>query len=159
MMDWLDRIRRNTPVEPPKSVPAVVPFNDGFDTPSERLNAQTVVFGANVEAKGLAPKYTDIPVEFRLKNGVRQARKWRELQNTWYTQGLPPGLLLPRQGVDEERAWQHLRALQATFELEFQHKAAAVAWLASRWFVFNSAPVAPPEEAYTKKDRNSKEGQ
>lgn len=158
-MSWIDRIKRNTPAAeetPEAQVPKPVLFEDGFDTPREDLEVMTVAYGLDLEQKGLIPKFEDIPYEFKTKRGSKQARRWRDLQETWWSKGLDKGTLIPREGIDVDDAWRHLRAIQGSFAVELLHKASAVAWLASRWFVF-AGPIKTPKSAYTNETQPTKE--
>jgi hypothetical protein len=70
--------------------------------------------------------------------------RWRRFQFEWFFRGLPSGFsvdLAP--GVDGDIAFRHLHAIQGSFEPKHEHKEAAVAYLASRWFPRLSWDVEP----------------
>lgn len=64
-----------------------------------------------------------------------QDPKWLEFQRRWFGRGLPETTeIAPREGIDPEKAFRHLTAIQRSYEPKHEHKTAAVAWLASKWF-------------------------
>ena len=87
----------------------------------------------------LLPPVEVIPEEFDTFNFVRTATKgpdlWLRFQNTWFNEGLGSNTeLIPKKGIDPEKAMRHLGAIQGSFEPKHEYKAAAVAYLASLWF-------------------------
>ncbi|OHU47269.1 hypothetical protein BKG82_26825 [Mycobacteroides chelonae] len=61
---------------------------------------------------------------------------WLDFQGRWFAGVLPPNAEMePADGIDATTAGRHLSAIQRSFEPKHEHKMAAVAWLASRWFV------------------------
>ncbi len=48
--------------------------------------------------------------------------------------GLKNVNLIPREGVDPDRAWRHIRVLSGTFSTKHEHKEAMVAYLMELWF-------------------------
>lgn len=116
-------------------------LNDGFDQPHEISDLQ-VAFPADIHA--LIPAFTDIPESFRKWHGDDVSRPWIVFQNRWFFSGLPEGAeLTPIPGVKLSAALRHLGTIQGSFEPSWEHKQAAVGWLASRWF----ASVELPEVA------------
>lgn len=66
---------------------------------------------------------------------------WLNFQGRWFAGLLPPDAEIePADGIDAVTAGRHLRVIQGSFEPKHEHKMAAVAWLASRWFVRISTP-------------------
>lgn len=86
-----------------------------------------MVFGGGMER--LLPPMAAIPVDFK-----RGSNKWIRFQQEWFFSGLKNHKATPKPGVDLAKAWRHLRSIQGSFEPKHEHKEAAVAWLASRWF-------------------------
>lgn len=114
------------------------PLGDGFDEPHEISDIQ-VAFPANID--GLLPRFEDIPESFRKWDGDDESREWIAFQNRWFYQGIPQDVeLSPVAGVKLSAALRHLGAIQGSFEPKWEHKQAAVAWLASRWL----APITLP---------------
>lgn len=101
-------------------------LNDGFDQPQE-VNDIALAFGGDM--KTLLPSYATIPDEFK-----RDRNEWVEFQRTWFFRGVKKSALTARPDVDSEKAFRHLSAIQGSWEPKHEHKEAAVAWLASRWF-------------------------
>lgn len=107
-------------------------MSDGFETPHQVGDIE-VAFAANVAS--LMPEWKSIPESFRQWNGNAESRPWIAFQNTWAFSGVPKGTtFVSSEGVDEKAALRHLAAIQRSFEPKWEHKQAAVAWLASRWF-------------------------
>lgn len=62
-------------------------------------------------------------------------KKWIDFQQAWFFNGLPKSTKVSlKDGVDGEKAFRHLGAIQGSFEPKHEHKEAAVAYLASLWF-------------------------
>lgn len=107
-------------------------MSDGFETPHEVPDVQ-VVFAANVSP--LMPAWETIPESFRKWDGDSDSRPWIAFQNAWMFKGLPKDTVFhTREGIDRKAALRHLAVTQQSFEPKWEHKQAAVAWLASRWF-------------------------
>lgn len=88
---------------------------------------------------GLLPPFEAIPAVYPYR------REWLEFQHKWFTGTLPADSEIePADGVDAVTASRHLMAIQRSFEPSHEHKMAAVAWLASRWFV----RVSTPDDSY-----------
>ncbi|ORB77461.1 hypothetical protein [Mycobacterium timonense] len=67
--------------------------------------------------------------------------EWLRFQSMWFAGTLPADCQLEAlEGVDAAVAGRHLEAIQQSFEPKHEHKADAVAWLASRWFLRASTP-------------------
>lgn len=68
-------------------------------------------------------------------------QEWLDFQGHWFAGTLPQDSEMePADGIDATTAGRHLSAIQRSFEPRHQHKVAAVAWLASRWFIRVSTP-------------------
>jgi hypothetical protein len=112
----------------PQTLPLSEPLNDGFDQP-KALSAAQRAFPANVVGT-LMPLHADIPTDYP------DRAEWEKFVSHWFFQGDPFAKwdLLVRPDVDGNTAFTHLRALMGSYEPKHEHKEAAVAWLASRWF-------------------------
>ena len=78
----------------------------------------------------LMPPYAAIPREFR--HGT--TNKWNRLFNDMFFSGLTKLELKPKQGIDKDRAWRHIRTICGSWDPKHEHKEAAVAYLLSQWF-------------------------
>lgn len=74
------------------------------------------------------PAYADIPKEF--KTGLHPWSRW---QATWFFEGLD-AKPEAQGGIDRDAAMRHLNYIQRSWDTKHEHKAAAVAYLASLWF-------------------------
>lgn len=86
-----------------------------------------VAMGATDTSK-LMPAMSEIPDEFKNWN-----HPWSRWQSAWFFKGLD-GWPVAKQDIDSDRATRHLTAIQRSFQPSHEHKAAAVAYLASLWF-------------------------
>ena len=103
----------------------------------QEVDDVTLVFPANVSH--LMPPVEVIPEEFGSANFDHKAKRgpdlWLRFQSTWFYEGLSgKSSVTPVEGVDPEKAFRHLSAIQGSFEPKHEYKAAAVAYLASLWF-------------------------
>jgi len=78
--------------------------------------------------KGL-PDYDTIPKEF--KNGHT---KWNKLFNEWFFLGLKKIEFKPKDGVDLDKAFKHIRSIMTSWKPKHEHKEAAVSYLMSEYF-------------------------
>jgi len=107
-------------------------LNDGFDQPQPVTDID-LAFPATVQH--LMPAMSAIPAAFKSSRGDTDSRSWIDFQSTWFFTGLPKSTqFVPRDGIDPKLALRHLSAVMGSFEPQHEHKTAAVAWLASRWF-------------------------
>jgi hypothetical protein len=76
------------------------------------------------------PKYEEIPKEFK-----QHGNKWCKLFSTMFY-GRKHGAIsmIPKEGVDPEKAGRALRAIMVSWEPKHEHKEAGVAFLMSEWF-------------------------
>ena len=107
-----------------------------FDKPADVSRIDSI-FG---RIDGLMPSYQDIPDEY--KGGHHPAIKF---QQKWFFEGLEQSDIPPvREGIDRNAALMHLKAVQSSFEPKHEHKEAAVAYLADKWFDFEMARKFSP---------------
>jgi hypothetical protein len=108
--------------------------------------------GATIDRWALPVEIGDVEVAFpanaleympsceECEAGLRQlepkvAKMWRDFQQAWFFDGLPASVEFElAEGVDGEKAIRHLKMIQGSFAPKHEHKEAAVAYLASRWF-------------------------
>lgn len=106
---------------------------DNFDKP-KAVSDVDMVFGG---IAGLMPEYKDIPDEFKSTGSV-----WARWQASWFYQGLSE-YPTPKDGIDLDQAMRHLKTIQGSFQPKHEHKAAAVAYLASKWFTSPNGEAIP----------------
>lgn len=78
----------------------------------------------------LMPKWEDIPGEFKRHNGT----KWNKIFSHWFFNGVKNLVMTPKDGIDSNKAFRHIRCIMGSFEPKHEHKEAAVAYLMSQWF-------------------------
>jgi len=98
--------------------------------PIAEIDDATLAFDASV--RHLMPPQSDIPDEFRFS--IPAKNKWNRLFNDWFFLGLTSLELTPKEGVDQDKALRHIRAVMGSYEPKHEHKEAAVAYLFSEWF-------------------------
>ena len=96
--------------------------------PRENVTRTDIAFGPRILSEWL-PAYDDIPEEFKRGGNV-----WCETTSRWFFRGLPKGILVAKEGIDEIMAIRHLKAVLGSFEPRHEHKEAGVAYLMSLWF-------------------------
>ena len=103
-------------------------LNDGFDQPQEISDALFVFPG---DVRSLMPKLSEIPEDF-----VRGHSEWNRFVSHWFFRGDPFAVwdLHTNPEVDPNLAFRHLSTIMKSFQPKHEHKEAAVAYLASRWF-------------------------
>lgn len=109
-----------------KNTTTRVILNDGFDQPKP-VSDLNLAFGGDMSE--LLPSYGQIPEEFK-----RSFNPWVKFSDGWFFSGTSKDAVINRDDVDPDLAWRHLSAIQGSWEPKHEHKSAAVAWLASRWF-------------------------
>lgn len=87
----------------------------------------TLAFPASV--RKMMPPYEEIPREFR-----HSSNKWNKLFSDWFFAGIKDLELVPKDGVDLNKALRHIKAIMGSFEPKHEHKEAAVAFLFNEWF-------------------------
>lgn len=95
--------------------------------PIAEVNVIDLAFPCNVSE--IMPAYKDIPDQFK-----HDGSKWNRFFNDMFFCGIKNVKLKPRPGVDEAKAFAHIRAVSASFEPKREHKEAAVAYLMDQWF-------------------------
>jgi hypothetical protein len=98
----------------------------------------TIAFPAHV--RELMPSREDC--DAALDAMPDKGRKWRELQQRWFFQGLQGAKFKAADGINTDEALRHLSVLQGSFEPKHEHKEAAVAYLMSRWFKDVKVPAS-----------------
>lgn len=101
------------------------PKRADFDAPRDVTDADCAFPAAR--AMELMPEYSQIPDEFK-----SHAHPWSQWQSDWFFYGLTRAPT-PKPGIDLRKAMRHLQVIQGSFAPRHEHKAAAVAYLASRW--------------------------
>jgi len=77
------------------------------------------------------PPMEEIPDEFK---GFGR-NEWCEIARTWFFSGLNKDTkVYAKDGVDADKAFRVLQAIQGSFQPKHEHKEAAVAYLMSEWF-------------------------
>jgi hypothetical protein len=84
-----------------------------------------IVFGTT---KGL-PDYDTVPEDFKYGK-----TKWNMLFNDWFYSGISELRFVKREGIDPEKAYDHIQALIKSFGSKHEHKEAGVAYLLSQYF-------------------------
>lgn len=95
--------------------------------PIAEVDNLTLAFPAHVS--NLMPKYDEIPKEFRYGSN-----KWNKFFNDMFFSGIKNLKLIPREGVNQNKAIRHIRTIAGSFEPQHEHKEAAIAYLMDQWF-------------------------
>ena len=124
--------------------------HDLFEVPSTTISRVDLAYPARGANPDLLPPLDLIPDAFQHpRAGDVEALKWLKFQRIWFSTGLPATLqLYPRPGINPKDAFDHLCVVEGCFGSPHEHKVAAVAWLASRWFTgydFDGAGPADTE--------------
>lgn len=93
----------------------------------QEVNGADMAFGGNM--KKLLPEYSDIPEEFR-----RERSKWNKVVLDWFYCGLKNAVWSPKEGIDEKKALQHVKAVMGSWEPSHEHKLYGCAYLLSEFF-------------------------
>lgn len=96
----------------------------------QKISDVDLAFPATVSH--LMPKFEEIPT------GYPNETKWRQFQSDWFYAGIKAKGIKVKEGIDRRDAFRHLQAIQGSFEPSHEHKEAAVAYLASLWFLEDS---------------------
>jgi len=84
---------------------------------------------------GIIPKYEDIPEEFKQSyGGDDKVKKCRDLFSTWFYRGLKTLELIPKEGVDKDKALRMIRCVMGSFSPKHEHKEAACAYMFHEFF-------------------------
>jgi hypothetical protein len=93
-----------------------------------------------VKVLHLMPPWSEIPAEFHMTSD----NKWVKLFERLFYEGAKSLSLFPKDGIDPQVAWRHLRCMMRTFSTAHEYKTAAAAFLMDRWF--NDITCESPEE-------------
>lgn len=88
---------------------------------------------ANVREAYFIPPRDSIPMQF-FSDHDPVAAKWRAFAREWFYEGLKRGRIIVNPEFNFADALFHLGVIQQSFLPSHEHKQAAVAWLASKWF-------------------------
>lgn len=94
---------------------------------------------------------SDVDIAFGSIDGLMPARadigeppRWaRDLFNAWFCCGLKSLELVPKAGIDRQKALRHIRAIMGSFSPKHEDKEDAVAFYLGHWF--ESAKYEPKE--------------
>lgn len=87
-----------------------------------------LAFPANVEH--LMPDLKEIPEEYWHWTASWSCRLFTDV----FFKGVKEIRLYPREGIDPDLAWRHIRAIMGTFSIKHEHKEAACRYLMDQWF-------------------------
>lgn len=104
----------------------LLPTDDQFAQPAV-VQELDMAFGGQMRT--LMPAYKDIPEDFR-----RERDPFSRLVHKWFFEGISKDALKPKEGIDANMAWRHMKAIMSSFEPSHEHKTSGVAWLMSKWF-------------------------
>ena len=79
----------------------------------------------------LLPPAEKIPEEFC---DLNRTTKWNKLFGDMFYKGTKGLKLYPKEGIDPETAFRHIRTIMGSFEPKHEYKEAACAFLLSEWF-------------------------
>jgi hypothetical protein len=93
----------------------------------QEVTGLDLAFGGDM--KKLLPAYNDIPEEFR-----RGRTKWNKVVSDWFFFGLKNANWVPKDGVDQNKALSHVKAIMGSWDPSHEHKEAGCAYLLSEFF-------------------------
>lgn len=99
--------------------------------PIREVTGAQLVFSTSVE--GFIPPYEQLPQEFKSYGSKNVCWEIR-LFTDWFYRGVKYLVLVPREGVDKEKALRHVRYVMGSWEPKHEHKTAGVAFLLREWF-------------------------
>jgi len=82
--------------------------------------------------KELLPPYEDIPEEFT--KSFYCNNKWCKLFNDMFFKGIRITKIIPKEGIDKDKAWRHIHIASSGWDSKHEHKEAGVSYLMSLWF-------------------------
>ena len=92
-----------------------------------------IVFGPRIIDEYL-PVWEEIPEDFKAYNGRGEAKKWVNIIDDWFFNGIKNIIVESKQHVDKKVALQHLKTIMGSFDSQHEHKTAGCAYLLSLWF-------------------------
>lgn len=95
--------------------------------PIHEVTAVELAFPAHVLE--FMPEWKDIPDEFKHGSTIEN-----ELVTQWFFGGVKHFRLIPREGVDGNKALDHIQMILGSYEPKHEHKEAACAFLLREWF-------------------------
>ena len=104
---------------------------------TEFLNGKDIPEVSNVEVSlgvnnlNAFPPYEDIPIDIKMG---KTEKKWGKLFNDWFFVGLKKLEVIPKEGVDKEKALRYIRAHMKSFSSKHEHKEYGLIWVMSLWF-------------------------
>lgn len=93
----------------------------------KHLTHAEYAFPTSIE--GFIPPMSELPDTTRGEYAT-----WNKLFNQMFFSGVSGLQLIPRPGVDAERAWRHIQYVMRSWEPRHEHKEAGCAWLMHQWF-------------------------
>jgi len=93
----------------------------------EDISDAMLAFPADVA--DMMPAMKDIPEKYRYGNTPANG-----FVAKWFFSGLKNPRFYPREGVNAQKAFNHLQCILGSFQPKHEHKDAAVAFLLDEWF-------------------------
>ena len=94
----------------------------------QEISDGQLAFGAHDDF--MMPKYEDIPDEFKGSGTGKFGKFFTDM----FFKGIKNCKLYPKEGVDAEKAWRHIRAVTTSWSSAHEHKTAGVIYLLNEWF-------------------------
>lgn len=98
----------------------------GAMTPTEITDLE-IAFPAH--GLKLLPAWEDIPDEFKTNGG-----KHEQLLTDWFFAGIKLKSVEMKEGIDQTKAFRHLKCIMGSYEPKHEHKMSGVAYLIEQWF-------------------------
>lgn len=95
--------------------------------PAENITDVELAFPANGVSR--LPAWDRIPKEYQDQNHPRC-----NTVEVWFGMGLKMNKIVPKKGIDQIKAFRHLKAIMGSYEPKHEHKIAGVAYLIDQWF-------------------------
>lgn len=103
-------------------------MSDKFAQPTE-VSQLDMAFATNVSH--LMPSYDEIREQYNPNRRLPSLRLFRDI---FYRGIKSADGLVPREGIDKNKALRHIRTVMSSWEPKHEHKEAAVAFLFDKWF-------------------------
>lgn len=84
---------------------------------------------SSMNVRDLLPGMFEIPDEYVGRD------KWENAVSTWFFKGMRKDAFVEREGIDRNKAFNHLAAIISSWDLKHEHKTAGAAYLMSLWFL------------------------